>query len=102
VPPHPGDHERDDPHRHGAHDRLERLLPALRQLLVDELERDADRDAQPHGGDDADPHRAQRVAAALLAEEGGDDADDERGLDAFAQADDEGGQHGGGAPPGRG
>ena len=42
---------------------------------------------------DADPHLPHRVLAALLDQEGGDDADDQRGLDALAQGDDEGGDH---------
>ena len=50
------------------------------------------------GRGDADPHRAQRVAPPLLAQEAGDDADDQRGLDPFAEADHEAGQHGLGDP----
>ena len=63
------------------------------QVLVEDLQRDADDDADRDRRADADPHQAQRVAAALLVEERGDDADDQRGLDALAQADDERGKH---------
>ena len=66
---HPHDHERDDPDRGDADDGLEPFLLALRQLLVEQLEGDADGDADRDGRADADPHRAQRVAPALLAQE---------------------------------
>ncbi|GMA88329.1 hypothetical protein GCM10025868_35790 [Angustibacter aerolatus] len=87
---HPGDHaERDD-----ADDGLELLLLALRQALLEQREHDAEAQAEHDGRADADADLAQGVAAALRDEEGRDDPDDERGLEALAQADDEGGQHG--------
>ena len=55
--------------RGDADDRLQALLLALRQLLVEQLERDADGDADRDRRADAEPHRAQRVAPALLAQE---------------------------------
>jgi hypothetical protein len=89
VAAHPHHHERDDPHRRDADHGLEPLLPALRELLVEQLERDPGGDADRHRGADAQPHRAQRVAPALLAQEAGD----EGGFDALAQADDKNRQH---------
>ncbi len=66
-----------------ADDGLQALLLALGQVVVDDLQGDRDADADQHGGDDAGPHPAQAVAAALLGEERGDDADDQGGLDAL-------------------
>ena len=93
VPAHPHDHERDDADGRRADDRLQALLLPLWQLLVDDLQRDADGEADGGRGGDAEPHPAQRVGPPLLAQEGGDDADDERRLDALAQADDERRKH---------
>ena len=42
VPAHPDDHERHDADRADADDRLEHLLLALRKILVEDLEGDAD------------------------------------------------------------
>ncbi len=84
---HPEDHAGDEHHGDGADDRLHRLLARLRQRLLEQVEPDADGDREGDGEADAGPHRGEAMAVAL--EEGGDDADDQRGLKAFAQADDE-------------
>ena len=52
---------------------------------------DADGGRERDGGGHADPHAAQGRPAA--AQERGDDPDDERGLEAFAEADHEGCEH---------
>ena len=94
VPAHPDDHERD--HRDGqqADDGLEALLLPLR---ADRCSGPGERRATPMQIVTAAPTpthiQRRRVTPALLAQERGDDADDEGGLDAFAKADDEGGQH---------
>jgi hypothetical protein len=93
VPAHPDQHEGDDPDGQRADDGLEHLLLALGQLLVDELQRDADAQADRDGRAHAGPHPAQRVRPALLAQEHRDDRDDERGLDPLAQADHERRKH---------
>ena len=69
------------------------LLLSLGQLLVEDLERDPDRDAQGHRDRHADPDVAQRRPLALLSQERRDDPDDQRGLEAFAQSDHVGGDH---------
>jgi hypothetical protein len=50
-------------------------------------------DAERDGQADPQPHRAQRVATLLAAQEGGDDPHDQRGLEALAQGDHERRQH---------
>ena len=90
---HPHDHEGDDPDGQQPDDGLQPLLLALGQLLVQDLEHDADGEADRQRDGDPDPHPPQRVPAPLLAEECRDDPDDQGGLDAFAKTDDEGGQH---------
>ncbi len=94
VPAHPDDHVGD--HRDGdqADDRLQPLLLALRQVLSDQPERHRDGDADGDGQADAEPHRAERIAPALLHQECRDDPDDQRGFDALAQGDDESGDQG--------
>ena len=59
---------------------------------------DAGRDRQADGRDDADRDLRQRVRSTDLDEVGGDDADDERGLEAFAEHQEERGGHGSGRP----
>ena len=90
---HPDDHVRD--HRDGDQrdDRLEPLLRAVGELVVDDAEHDRDADAQDDGQRHARPHRPEPVGPARAAQEGGDDPDDQRRLEALAQGDDEGGQH---------
>ncbi len=66
----------------------------LRKLLVEQLEGDADHEADRDRGRDAEPHRAQRVAAPFLAQKACNDPHDQRRFDAFAQTDDERRQHG--------
>ena len=91
---HPDDHERDRADGEQRDDRLQALLLALRQVLVDELERDAGGDADADRRGDADPHPLHRIApAGVLAQERGDDPDDERRFDAFAETDHERRQH---------
>ena len=91
---HPDDHVGDHPDRDERHDRLQALLLAVGELVVDDPQHDRHGKAQHHGQADAEPHRAQRVRASLAAQEGGDDADDERGLEALAQRDHERRQQG--------
>ena len=91
---HPDDHEGDDRDRAEADDRLQHLLLALGQLLVEDLQGDADAGAEQDRDDHAGPHVAQRAGLALLAQERRDDADDQRGLEALAQADHVRGDHG--------
>ena len=82
---HPHDHERHRADREQRDDRLKALLLFLREVLVDELERDAGGDAQGDRGGDADPHPLHGAASArVLDEERSDDPDDERGFDAFS------------------
>ena len=64
------------------------------QVLLGDVEPVRHAAAQDDRAGDAEPHPAQRVAAALLAEERGDDPDDQRRLEALPQTDDEGGKHG--------
>ena len=62
VAAHPDDHVR---HRRRGDDRdqrLELLLLALGEVLVEDLERDSEADAEEDGDADAGPHRAQRIA----------------------------------------
>ena len=61
---HPDDHVGDHRDGHEGHDRLEALLLALGQLVVDDAQHDGDRDADCDGEADAHPHRAQGVRAA--------------------------------------
>ena len=77
-----------------ADDGLEPLLLALRQarwLTSSSATPTATQIATAH----ATPTHIQRSASRRpsLAQERGDDADDQRGLDAFSQADDEGREH---------
>ena len=91
---HPDDHVGDHRDGHERDDGLEALLLAVRQLVVDD--RAARRRRATHSATasaDAQPHRAQRVAPPLPAQEGGDDAHDQRGLEALAQGDHERRQH---------
>ena len=81
---HPDDHVGDHPDGDQSDDRLEALLLAVGQLVVDDAQDDRDREAQHDGQRDAGPHRAQPVRSALPPQERGDDADDERGLEPFA------------------
>ena len=50
--------------------------------------------ASPTASADADPQPRQHVATAEPREVGDEDADDQRGFEAFAEADEEGGEHG--------
>jgi hypothetical protein len=93
VPFHPDDHPRDHPDGDEADDRLELLLLALGELLLEDAKRDADGRAQQHRGEHPQPHPAHRVTPAPLAEEGRDDPDDERRLQALPEADHERGEH---------
>ena len=93
VAAHPDDHVGDCGGRDERDERLELLLADLGQVLVEDLQRDPEADAEEHGHADAGPHRAQRVPAAGGGEEGGDDDDDQRRLEALAEADHEGRQH---------
>jgi hypothetical protein len=92
VAVHPEQHRGDEDHGDRADHGLERLLLRLRQRGLEQPEGDADGDADPDREPHAEPHRAE--TAAVAAEERGDDADDQRGLEAFAQADHQGGEHG--------
>jgi hypothetical protein len=83
VPAHPHDHEGHDPDRADAHGRLEHLLLALRQVLIQDLERHADAAAQQHGDEDVDPDVSTRVALFPLAQARGDDPDDQCRLEAL-------------------
>ena len=96
MPPHPDDHAGHQADRDQPDDGLQGLLPALRQAALEQVEDEAEPQAQRHGRGHAEPDLADGVPAALADQEGGHDADDQRGLEALAQADDEGGQHGGG------
>ena len=91
---HPDDHVGDHRDGHQGDDRLEALLLALGQLVVDEAQDHGNGHAERDGQADAHPHRAQGIRAPLALEEGGDDAHDERGLEALAQGDHERRQHG--------
>jgi hypothetical protein len=85
VDDHVGDHRDGDE----ADDRFEALLPALRQVLVDDLEHRCHHEARADRERDPCPHPAQRVAATALVQERRHDPHDERRLDALAQPDDE-------------
>ena len=93
VPPHPDDHVGHQRDGDQADDGLEGLLLALRQAALEQVEREAEPRQSATAA--ATPSQTWRsgVAAALADQEGGDDADDQGGLEPFAQADDERGQH---------
>ena len=76
-----------------ADDRLEALLLRCGSCRLTTLSATPTATQMRDGDRDAGPHPAQRVAAALLAQEGGDDADDQRRLEALAEADHERRQH---------
>jgi hypothetical protein len=91
---HPEDHPGDQTHRGDGERPADGLLRLERQTLRPEREgraegeRDCDREA------DARPDRGEEVAPVSLDDVGDEDADDERGLEAFAQTDEEVGEHG--------
>ncbi len=70
-----------------GNDRLELLLLSLGQRLVEHLQADGQSNAECDGGGDSHPHRPQRGAVSLLAQEGADDPDDQRRLDSLSQPD---------------
>ena len=72
---------------------LERLLGPGGEVAREHLEGDRSDQAERDRSQDSQGHPAKRVATTLGQQEGGDDPDDERCLDAFPKADDEGGQH---------
>ena len=90
---HPDDHVGDARDGHQGEDRLQPFLLFVRERPVDGLQDQRHRQAQRDRQADPVPHRSQRLALPALDQERGDDPDDERGLEAFAESDDEGGQH---------
>ncbi len=59
-----------------------------------EGEHRADAEGEDDRQRDAGPERRQHVATAEARQVGDEDADDERGFEAFTEADEEGGEHG--------
>ena len=88
---HPGDERRGDD-REAAADELLRL-EAEPVRAEGEQRRRAPRESSD-GEADAEPDAAEHVAAVDLDDVGDQDADDERGFEAFAQADQEVCEHG--------
>ena len=89
VAPHPDDHGGD----HGGGSQVEE---ALEDFLVDRhgVEGPGAGEARQDGGDEAGPDGLEVAAEAVLLQEGVDDAHHQGGLDAFAQGDDQGLDHG--------
>ena len=90
---HPHDHVGHHHDGDGADDCFEALLLALREVAGQHLEADGHSHADRDRHADADPHPPQGVGASLASQECRDDAHDERRLEAFPKADDEGREH---------
>ena len=90
---HPEDHPRD--HRDGEEreDSADELLGLEGQRVGAEGQDGADAERQDNGEADARPQPRQHVAPADARDIRDEDADDERGFEAFAQADEEGREH---------
>ncbi len=80
MPAHEKDHVGHHDHGDGPDDGLEAFLLSLRQFRRDDLQGDADGNADGDGYRHSDPYLAKRVPPPLLAQEGRNDADDEGSL----------------------
>ena len=94
VPRHPEDHPGDDADGDDREAAAEDLLRLEAQAVRPEGEDAPTPSEMSDRAGDADPELRQHVAAADLVEVGDEDADDEAGFEAFAQADEEVGEHG--------